>query len=243
VALAGGTDVMVEVNFGHRRPARVVALRRLEELKDAAPDRIGAGVTWRRLESGLHPALAQIATTVGSPQIRNAGTLGGNLGTASPAGDGLTFVAAADASVELSSQSGTRSLRWDEFLLGVKRNARRPDELITAVTFPSTVPSTQAFAKVGTRTAMVIATVSCCVIRNQDGRFAIALGSVAPTVMRASRAEDFINQEPRPSNGALAELQRIVSAEVRPIDDHRATAAYRRHAAGVLARRLVEDLL
>ncbi|HEY7703493.1 MAG TPA: FAD binding domain-containing protein [Acidimicrobiia bacterium] len=241
--LAGGTDLMVEINFGHRHPAKVVALRRVGELKEAAAERIGAGVSWRRLEAGPHPALAQIARTVGSPQIRSAGTIGGNLGTASPAGDGLTFVAAANGSVELVSSAGTRSLHWDEFLIGVKRNARRPDEVIAAVTFPSPVPTTQAFAKVGTRNAMVIATVSCCVIRHDGGKFAIALGSVAPTVMRATQAEAYINQESRPSNGAMSELQQIVSQEVRPIDDHRATAAYRRHAAGVLARRLVEGLL
>jgi CO/xanthine dehydrogenase FAD-binding subunit len=241
--LAGGTDLMVEVNFGHMRPERVLALRRVEELSEWHATRIGAGVTWRRIERDGPTALAQAARTVGSPQIRNAGTIGGNVATASPAGDGHPFLAAVDASIELRSVSGTRLLPWHEFFLGVKETARRHDELITAVVLPEDLPDRHEFAKVGVRNAMVISTTCCVVTRRPDGRTTVALGSVAPTPMRARRAEAMISAEARPSPAALDEFARLVSAEVQPITDHRSTEAYRRHASGVLARRLLERCL
>lgn len=239
--LAGGTDLMVEVNFGHRRPGTVVSIRRVDaELADRSPGWIGAGVPYRRLERDHHAALAQLSRTVGSPQIRNAGTVGGNLGTASPAGDALPFLAAADATVVLASKErGRRRLAWDEFLLGPKRNARAPDELILGVELPDGLPERQAFAKIGTRNAMVIAMVSCVVTRADDGTTRIAVGSAGPTVLRVPRAEE-VASAGRLTSADLDEVQRLVSEDVRPIDDHRATAAYRRQAAGVLARRLLE---
>lgn len=240
VFLAGGTDLMVEVNLAHHRPASVVSLRRVADLRDASPNRIGAGVTWARLERGPHRGLAQAARTVGSPQIRAAGTIGGNIGTASPAGDGLPWIAAADASIEACSAArGTRVIPWNEFFIGVKRTSLLSDEIVTAVIVPDGLPEHQEFAKVGVRNAMVISTVSCLVIRGDDG-FRVALGSVAPTPIRASRAEEMINAESSITAAALDEFARIVSQEVKPISDHRSTEAYRRHAAGVLARRLVE---
>ena len=242
--LAGGTDVMVEVNFGHMRPDRVIALRRVDELKEWDGTRIGAGVTWTRMENGPHPALAQSARTVGSPQIRNAGTLGGNIGTASPAGDGLPFLAALDAEIELeSAAAGRRSVPWREFFVGVKQTARRPGELILGAVLPGELSARQAFGKIGMRNAMVISTVCACVIRADDGATAVALGSVAPTPMRAEAAERMISAEQSPSEAALDEFQRLVSKEVRPITDHRATERYRRYAAGLLTRRLLERVL
>ena len=242
--LAGGTDLMVEVNYAHRRPGTVVALRRVAELAEMDGRWIGAGVTWTRLERGPWPGLAQAARTVGSPQIRNAGTLGGNLGTASPAGDGLPFLAALDAEVVLASKAqGRRSLRWDEFLTGPKQTARRPGELILGVRLPEEVPAAQGFAKVGTRNAMVISIASACLLRHDDGTVRLALGSVGPTPIRARRAEAMIAGERRPGPAALDEFRRIVSEEVRPITDHRSTAEYRRHASGVIARRLLERTL
>jgi|FLYL01.1.fsa_nt_gi CO/xanthine dehydrogenase FAD-binding subunit len=243
VLLAGGTDLMVEVNAGRIRPSRVVSLRKVDDLTELTPTRIGAGVTWGRLEAGPHRALAEAARTVGSPQIRNAGTLGGNLGTASPAGDGLCFLAAADAQVELTSAAGTRLLPWNQFLLGPKRTDRRPGELITAVHLPSRLPRRQAFAKVGIRQAMVIAAVSCVVMRDDDGSTRVALGAVGPTPLRARAAEEMISAEPRPSEAALAEFARLVAEAAQPITDHRSTASYRRHAVGVLARRCLERIL
>jgi CO/xanthine dehydrogenase FAD-binding subunit len=241
--LAGGTDVMVEVNLAHHRPPGVIGLRKVDELKAMDDRRIGAGVTWARLEDGPHQALAQAARTVGSPQIRAAGTLGGNVGTASPAGDGLPWIAALDGSIEVSSAArGRRTVPWDEFFTGVKETSLAADEVITAVVLPGEMPSKQEFAKVGVRTAMVISTV-CAVVARVDGEWRVALGSVAPTPMRARAAEAMINAEASPSAEALAEFQRLVAQEVRPITDHRSTAEYRRHASGVLARRLMERCL
>ncbi len=241
--LAGGTDLMVEVNYHSRRPEHVIALRRVEELKEWEGRRLGAGVTFRRIEYGPIRALAQLARTVGSPQIRAAGTIGGNLGTGSPAGDSHPFLAACDAHVELQSRRGTRTVRWDDFLIGVKRTSCADDELIAAVILPEELPERQEFAKIGVRSAMVIATVSACVVVDDNGDARVALGAVGPTVLRARRAEEMINSESSKSEAALAEFGRLVSEEVKPITDHRSTEGYRRHAAGVLARRLLERCL
>lgn len=241
--LAGGTDFMVEVNFGHRKPENVVALRRISELAEWDDRRIGSGVTWRRIERDGPLGLAQAARTVGSPQIRNAGTIGGNVGTASPAGDGLPFLAAVEASIELRSSTGTRSLPWDQFFIGVKKTAKDSSELITAVLLPERLPERQAFGKIGVRDAMVIATVCCVVTRDDNGETRVALGSVAPTPMRARGAEEMISSIVNPSESDLGEFQRLISEEVSPITDHRSTAGYRRHSAGVLARRLLERCL
>ncbi len=241
--LAGGTDLMVEVNFGHRRPEHVVGLRRVEELQVWDGARIGAGVTWRRIEREGPKALAEAARTVGSPQIRNAGTIGGNLATASPAGDGLPFLVAVDAVIELVSPGGSRLVPWDQFFTGVKQTTLADDELIAAVRLPGALPARHAFGKIGVRNAMVIATVCCVVTRAEDGRTTVGLGSVAPTPMRATNAETMISSIAKPTDSDLSEFQRAVTEEVRPITDHRSTEEYRRHSAGVLARRLLERCL
>ena len=238
--LCGGTDLMVEVNLTHHRPEAVISLRRVPELRRWEGSRLGAAVTWKRMEDGSFKALAQLARTVGSPQIRSRGTMGGNLGTASPAGDGLPWLAALDAEIELASVRGTRRVRWDEFLLGPKLTSIGEDELISAALLPAEVPVRQEFAKVGVRNAMVIAIVSACVMRTDDGEWRIALGSVAPTPVRARDAEQLLGAGPRPSPAELGEVARLVERAVQPITDHRSTSSYRRHAAGVLARRLVE---
>ncbi len=243
VVLAGGTDLMVEVNFGMTRPDAVVTLRRLADIQDVSRRRIGAGVTFRRLEAGDHTALAQLARTIGSPQIRAAATIGGNIATASPAGDSLPFLAGLDAEIELYSTAGTRKVRWDDFFIGVKQTSRREAELVTAVVLPEDLPDRQEFAKIGQRSAMVISIASACVFRWQDGRTRVALGSVGPTPIRARRAEEMISSEPNPGSAALDHFARLVSEEVAPITDHRGTRSYRRHASGVLARRLLERCL
>jgi CO/xanthine dehydrogenase FAD-binding subunit len=238
--LAGGTDLMVEVNLAYHRPAGVISVSHCEELLEWGDRRIGAAVTWARLEEGPHRALAQLAATIGSPQIRAAGTLGGNVGTASPAGDGLPWIAAMNGSIEVASRDrGRRTVPWDEFFVGVKQTALAPDEVITAIVVPDDAPAVQEFAKVGVRNAMVIATVSCVVARGEDG-FRVALGSVAPTPIRAVGAEAMLNSAVSIDDSVLAEFAAMVSDEVRPITDHRSTEAYRRHASGVVARRLVE---
>lgn len=234
---------MVETNFGLVRPDHVVGLRRVEELREWDGSRIGAGVTWRRIENDGPRALAQAARTVGSPQIRNAGTIGGNLATASPAGDGHPFIAAVDAQIELTSPRGSRRVSWNQFFTGVKKTCLADDELVTAVVLPEELPERHEFAKVGVRNAMVISTVCAVVARHDDGRTAVALGSVAPTPIRASHAETMISSISDPTESDLHEFARLVSEEVSPITDHRSTEAYRRHAAGVLSRRLLERCL
>lgn len=242
--LAGGTDLMVEVNMAHHRPESVVSLRDVQELKDQANGRLGAGMTWERLESSPHRALAQLARTIGSPQIRAAGTLGGNIGTASPAGDGLPWLAARDAGIEVASaERGTRVVRWDDFFVGVKETSLAPDEIITAAVLPDDGPVREEFAKIGVRRAMVISAVAAVVVRFDDGRIHVALAAVAPTPIRARNAEEMISSVSRPTESDLDEFSRLVSEEVRPITDHRSTEQYRRHASGVLARRLLERCL
>lgn len=241
--LAGGTDLMIDVNLRHLRPTTVLSTRDIEELRVRSADWIGAGVTFADLVSATDAGLAEASRTVGSPQIRAAGTIGGNLGTASPAGDALPYLACLDARVVLASASRTRKVPMADFLTGPKRTDRRPDELITGIELPGERPERQGFSKVGIRQAMVIAIASCCVVRSRDGRVRVALGSVAPTVVRARDAEELIASEPDPSEAALDEFQRLVSAAASPISDQRATAGYRRHAVGVIARRTLERLL
>lgn len=241
--LAGGTDLMVEVNGRQRSPSSVLSLRAIEELRRWDGKRIGACVTYDRLQAGPHPALAQAARTVGSPQIRNAGTIGGNVATASPAGDALPFLAAAGASIEVAALAGRRTVPLDEFITGVKRTALRPGELITAIDLPDDIPERQAFAKVGVRDAMVIAIVSACVIRWPNGITRVALGAAGPVPVRPKRAEELISGTLEPSPAALDAFAALVAEEASPITDHRGTERYRRHAAAVLARRLLERLL
>lgn len=238
--LAGGTDLMVEVNLAHHRPQAVVSLRRVEELGRRTDRFIGAGVTFAELELGPHPALAELARTVGSPQIRAAGTIGGNLGTASPAGDSLPWLAAIEANVVLASATGRRSIPVSDFLTGPKQNASAPGEVIIGVDLPERLPEAEAFAKIGVRQAMVISTVSCCAVRYNDGTVHVALGSVGPTVLRATTAERYLTEQRTINDDVASEFARLVAGDVRPITDHRSTAEYRRHAAGVLARRTLE---
>jgi CO/xanthine dehydrogenase FAD-binding subunit len=254
MAIAGGTDLMVEINFDRRRPARIIDLTRVRELESLDRDGddlvIGAGVTHARLVDELGasaPGLAIAARTVGSPQIRNRGTIGGNLATASPAGDALPPLVAAGARVELASTAGTRSLPIAEFLVGPKRSALAPDELITGVRVPAAA-GPQQFAKVGPRNAMVIAVCSFAIALDAEaGAVGTAIGSAAPTVIRADEAEAFLAgvldegghwETPAPLGDAeVARFGELVGAAARPIDDVRGSAAYRRHALAVLGRR------
>lgn len=249
--LTGGTDLMVEINFNHRKPESVIALRHVEELQQWSINEkdgtvfIGASVPYKTMETGALaaavPSLAQAARTVGSPQIRAAGSIGGNLGTCSPAGDSLPVLSALDATVHLVSTSGTRDVPFADFMVGPKRNARQPGEIITGVSLPI-CNGRQGYAKVGVRNAMVISVASAC-FALQDNTARIALGSVGPVIIRCSQAENYLNSilsAGTPLTDEVAtEFGRLVSGESRPIDDHRSTAAYRRHAVGVLAKRLV----
>ena len=293
VPIAGGTDVMVEINFDARRPETLLDLNRVSELstwqRSNGQVRLGAGVTYTRVitELGdLLPGLAMAARTVGSPQIRNRGTVGGNLGAASPAGDCHPVLLATGASVEATSPRGLRLIPAAGFFTGPKRNVLAADELITAVLIP-VAPGPQQFAKIGTRNAMVIAVCAFALElrpprathRPQAVRppqvvgppqavrpphattpdspvseypvpvssVGTGIGSAGPTPLRAEAAEEFLA-------GALAEaglwasagplpdqvarrFGELVADAARPIDDVRGTAAYRRHALSVLARR------
>ncbi|MDP6976073.1 MAG: xanthine dehydrogenase family protein subunit M [Acidimicrobiales bacterium] len=249
--LAGGTDLMVGVNRGQVGLDHVVVLDRVDELRAwhrTGDDLVlGAGLTYADLGRGdlpgLLPALAQAARTVGSPQIRNAGTLGGNLATASPAGDTLPVLAALDATVLLRSATGSRELPLAGFVTGVKQNALEPDELIEAVRVP-VLDGPQEFLKVGTRNAMVISVVSLALVVDRGGRgVRVGLGSVAPVPLRAAEAEAHLadhvgwDDGSPPAPDAVDRFVELVAGAARPIDDHRGSADYRRHAVGVLARR------
>src|SRR5579859_79613 len=240
VPLAGGTDLMVELNFDRRRPEVVLNLGEVEELRGWSREdgtvRLGAGLTYTEAMSeplrSLLPALAEASRTVGSPQIRNRGTLGGNLGTASPAGDSLPPLLVEEAEVELARVGGSRRLPLEEFLVGPKKNALAPDELIAAVIVrPSGAP--QTFMKVGPRNAMVIAVCSLAVSVDQErGELRAAFGSAGPVpaLVRAPLAE-------------ADAFPALVASAASPIDDVRGTAAYRRHALRVLAARGLERCL
>jgi CO/xanthine dehydrogenase FAD-binding subunit len=247
--LTGGTDMMVEVNFNHRHPETVIALRNIPEFQQWSVDtasglvHIGSSVPYATMEHGdlanALPALAEAARTVGSPQIRAAGSIGGNLGTCSPAGDSLPVLSALDAIVHLQSEKATRSVSFSEFMVGPKKNSRQLDEIITGVTIPLT-NGWQGYAKVGVRNAMVISVASMC-LAIHDGKVRVALGSVGPTIIRCTESEAWINSVGLENvNQTVAkEFGDHVRAESRPIDDHRSTAEYRRHAVGVLAARLL----
>jgi len=250
----GGTDVMVEINLDHHRPAAIMDLTRISQLGEWGIEdgllRVGAGVTYSRIIEELGdrlPGLAMASRTVGSPQIRNRGSVGGNLGTASPAGDAHPPLLATDALIELASTAETRRVPAREFFVGPKRNAARKDELIAAfLVQPAAGP--QQFSKVGTRNAMVIAVCSFSVALDVARRkVGTGIGSAGPTPIRAEAAETFLEgvleeqslwdnrKEVAPS--AVERFGELVSAASKPIDDVRGTAAYRRHALAVLARR------
>jgi CO/xanthine dehydrogenase FAD-binding subunit len=237
--IQGGTDVMVAVNFDRTRPEALLNLNEVAELRGWSRAngtlRLGAGLTYTEALSALFdelPALAEAARTVGSPQIRNRGTIGGNLGTGSPAGDALPPLLVEGAEVELACVRGTRSLPLTEFLVGVKRTALADDELITAVLVePSRQP--QTFMKVGPRNAMVIAVCSLALVADRErGELRASFGSAAPTVRLVTAALDEADGFP----------DRVVEA-ASPIDDVRGTAVYRRHALRVLTRRALERCL
>jgi CO/xanthine dehydrogenase FAD-binding subunit len=257
VPIAGGTDVMVDLNFDRRRPGALLDLGRVPELREWSTEdgwvRLGAGVSYARIIDGLAtrlPGLAMASRTVGSPQIRMRGTVGGNLGSASPAGDAHPPLLAAGAVVEAESAArGARRIPAAEVYTGVKRNALEPDELIAAVLVPA-ASGPQQFCKVGTRNAMVIAVSAfACALHPDRRAVGTGIGSAAPTPRRAAEAEEYLAGEldaaglwnsrgelPEPLARAFGER---VAAAASPIDDVRGSAAYRRHSLAVMARRAV----
>lgn len=246
VVLAGGTDVMVQINEGARRPEAVLAVAAVPELRAVRREGhelfVGAGVTYTELMrepvAPLVPALAQAARTVGSPQIRNAGTIGGNLATASPAGDALPVLVALGATVELASVSTWRAVPVGEFLTGPKSTALEPGELVLGVRIP-VARGPQEYLKVGVRNAMVISVASVALVVDADAHtVGVGLGSVGPTALGAPDACAWLAAQGDWHDDAVAdEFAKRVADAARPIDDHRGRASYRRHAVGVMARR------
>ena len=248
--LWGGTDVMVELNFGRARPEAILDLTRIDEVKDHGREngvlRVGAGVTYTRAIAELGdalPGLAIASRTVGSPQIRNRGTIGGNLGSSSPAGDALPPLYASDATVEIASTRGTRWARVEDFITGPKRNTLEPDELIAAFRV-APAKGGQQFSKIGTRNAMVIAVCSFALALDHEAqRVGTCLGSAAPTPRRAREAEAFIEAHldwhgrAPIDDEALRRFGELVAQAASPIDDQRGSARYRRHALAVMAQR------
>ena len=237
VPIQGGTDVMVELNFDRARPETLLNLNEVVELRGWSRENgtlwLGAGLTYAEAMepplSELLPALAEASRTVGGPQIRNRGTIGGNLGTASPAGDALPPLLVCDAMVELVSLRGERRVPLQEFVVGPKRNVLADDELIAGVTVHAS-DSPQTFMKIGPRNAMVIAVVSLAL--RVDGELRAAFGSAGPV--------------PTLVRGGLDEAESFpekVAGAANPIDDVRGTAAYRRHALRVLTTRALERCL
>lgn len=249
--LAGGTDLLVEINFGRIRPAHIVAIDRVDELKDHSRNghvRMGALMTYTRmLENDVgSPALQEAARTIGSPQIRNTATIGGNLGTCSPAGDTLPVLAALEATVVLRSKSGERRISFADFMTGPKKSLRRPDELIVAAEWDDAGAS-QTYMFAATRNAMAISISGLALVVDRSRRrVGVGLGSCGPTIIRATEAERFAagffeevgwDRPAQPGDAVLREFGRLCSAAAKPIDDVRGTAAYRRHVLAVMGTR------
>jgi CO/xanthine dehydrogenase FAD-binding subunit len=244
VPIRGGTDVMVELNFARSRPDVILDLSRVEELEEWGTEdkrlRVGAGVSYTRIieEIGDHlPGLA----------MASRGTVGGNLGTASPAGDALPPLYASDAEVEVVSIDGSRRVPVADFIRGPKENALAPNELISAF-YVAPANGPQQYSKIGTRNAMVIAVCAFALaLHPEKGQIGTCIGSAGPTPIRAVEAERFVQGvmeedglwETRAAipDAALRRFGELVAGAARPIDDVRGTAEYRRHSVGVLARR------
>jgi CO/xanthine dehydrogenase FAD-binding subunit len=240
VPIQGGTDVMIELNFDRSRPGAILNLNEVTELRGWSREdgwlRLGSGLTYAEaMDQGLKeslPALAEASRTVGSPQIRNRGTIGGNLGTASPAGDALPPLLIYGAEIVLGSMRGLRTVPVERFLVGPKQNALAEDELILAVRIEPR-PWRQTFMKVGPRNAMVIAVVSLALaVDEEHGEVRASYGSAGPVPGLVVGSLD--------EAGSFAER---VARDASPIDDVRGTARYRKHALEVLVQRALNRCL
>ena len=253
--LAGGTDLLVMIQENLISPGELLDISGIEELKGIEEDegriRLGALVTHGRIaESSLLREkalpLVESCTEVGSPQIRNLGTIGGNLVMASPSGDSIPAFYVLGAEVILASKEGERSIPIEDFLIGVKKSVIRPEELLVAVTFPGMRADDRGFfKKLGQRKALAISKVSISAIVSLRDRVVtsvrIALGAVATTVIRTPRTESFlVGQALTPE--VISEAARLCSEESRAITDIRSTAGYRDEMAGLLLARGLEEI-
>jgi CO/xanthine dehydrogenase FAD-binding subunit len=236
--LAGCTDLYVLLNFGTLEPQRFLNLWQLDALRGATVRDdtlvIGALTTYTQIigSADVHarlPMLIAASREIGGVQIQNRGTIGGNVANGSPAGDTLPVLAAADAVVVLRSANAERRVPLTQFYTGYRASVMRSDELITAIEVPR-VDGVQWFRKVGTRAAQSISKIVMAGVRSSAPR--IAIGSVAPTVLRLPRTEGILA-----SGGSLDDAVAALNAEIAPIDDVRSTAAYRRQVSVNLLRR------
>ena len=253
LCINGGTDVMVELNFDRKRPETLLDLSALAELSEWSDQGdsilLGAGVSYTRIYQDLAielPGLAMASRTVGSLQIRNKGGVGGNLGSASPAGDAHPALLATGATVNVASVNGTRAIDINDFFVGPKKNSMNPDEIITSVLIPK-ARGGQQYSKIGTRNAMVIAVCSFGIaIDALNKSVGTGIGSAGPTPLRAHEAESYAAAQLDWKNGnavtpeVMKEFGALVAAASRPIDDVRGTAAYRRHSLAVISGRCLK---
>ncbi|MFH0982903.1 MAG: FAD binding domain-containing protein [Planctomycetota bacterium] len=245
VVVNGGTDVLVGMNHGTLRPRSFLDLSHLRDFNLIERDNgwlgLGAGTTFAQLGRLEIKCLREAALSVGGPQIRNAGTIGGNLVTASPAGDGIVALLALEAQVEVASAA--RGPRWldlnEEWFLAYRKTALQDDELVTHLRLRADFET--AWYKIGKRGAVNISLVCCAVGRSPEGRYDLAFGSVAFRPIRAPKAEQLLEGHTL-TDEVIAQAAEGVMQEVSPIDDHRAGAAYRRAMCGVLTRRLLREL-
>jgi CO/xanthine dehydrogenase FAD-binding subunit len=241
IPLAGCTDLYVAVNFGTLSGSRFLDLWPLDPLRRITMTddvlSIGALATYTDIIKSRHvrralPMLVEAARQIGGPQIQNRGTIGGNVANASPAGDTLPVLAAAEAFVMLRSAAAERRVPFDEFYTGYRTTVRRPEELIVSIEIPKQ-KGAQWFRKVGTRAAQAISKVVIAAVR--DDRPRVAIGSVAPTVVRVPRTEAAL------AAGSIDDAVKILAEEIKPIDDVRSTAEYRRTVTLNLLRRFWAD--
>jgi xanthine dehydrogenase small subunit len=241
--LAGCTDVYVNLQFGTLKDTRFVDLWPLDQLRgiSATKDvlRIGALTTYTQIIASplvrrRLPMLVAAAKEIGGRQIQNRGTLGGNVANGSPAGDSLPVLAAADAQIVLTSTDGERRVTFRHFQTGYRTNVMRPDELITAIEFPS-IQGRQWWRKVGTRRAQAISKVMMAGVRGRH-ESRLALGSVAPTILRLPRTEAALT-----AGASEDAIRQVLDSEIAPIDDMRSTAAYRRRVSGNLLNQFLTE--
>lgn len=252
--LAGGTDLMVVAKDGHIPPSAtwfdITALQELHgiELKDGVIT-VGATTTHDDLTRSdlmrrFAPALVEGAAVIGGPQIRNRGTVGGNLANGSPAADTAPALYTLEAEVGLARKGDRRWLPIQDFFLGPRKTALQPQEIVCAIRFPARQGMQGGFLRLGQRRSQAISkasvAVSAVVKAGVPEYLAIACGSVAPTVVRCPRAEAAVSKGLSPDH--IAEAARVIQEEVRPIDDIRSTASYRRAMCGVLVKRILTRL-
>lgn len=253
--VAGGTNVLVDLRRGKVAPQVLVDLSRLEEWREIRFTgdmlEIGGLVTHADLAAsplltGPFAALRMAARVVGGPQIRNRGTLAGNLQSASPAADAVSPLLALNAVLTLVSAEGSREVKAAEFFLGPGKTLLKPTELISKVTIRANPGGKSIFYKCGKRNALAISVVNLAAYLelNPEGRCTgagIALGAVAPTPVRAKRVESYLLQQ-KIDDTVIAQAQELVDSDICPISDIRAEASYRRQLAKVLAGRALYAL-